>query len=63
MWQRLLERFVPIVDEDLSALDLRDGVGGATGSVHHLRTRVGHAAAPANRARAAYEGSISPLTS
>jgi hypothetical protein len=26
MWQQVLERFVPLVDEDLSSLDGRDGV-------------------------------------
>ena len=63
MWQRLLERFVPLMDDDVSALDRRDGVGGATGSVRHPRAGVGQAAAQAGRGRAAYKGSTSPLTS
>lgn len=28
MWQRLLDRIAPVMDEDLSELDRRDGVGG-----------------------------------
>ncbi|SDO81464.1 hypothetical protein SAMN04489867_0657 [Pedococcus dokdonensis] len=27
MWQQLLDRFVPLMDGDVSALDQRDGVG------------------------------------
>ena len=27
MWQRILDRIAPVMDEDLSELDRRDGVG------------------------------------
>lgn len=30
MWQLLLDRFVPLMDGDVSALDQRDGVGSTT---------------------------------
>lgn len=63
MWQRLLERFVPLMDEDVSSLDLRDGVGASSGSAPNLSRRVGATAAPASHTRTAYEGRISPLTS
>jgi hypothetical protein len=63
MWQRLLERFVPLMDEDVSSLDRRDGVGASSGSVPDLPRGVGAPAAPAGRTRTAYEGRISPLTS
>lgn len=29
MWQRILDRIAPVMDEDLSELDRRDGVGSA----------------------------------
>jgi hypothetical protein len=29
MWQLFLERFVPLVDDDVSALDRLDGVGAS----------------------------------
>lgn len=28
MWQRILDRIAPVMEEDLSELDRRDGVGG-----------------------------------
>jgi hypothetical protein len=63
MWQQLLERFVPLMDADVSSLDRRDGVGRSTGPVPTTRTRSTDATAPAGRTRTAYEGSINPLTS
>jgi hypothetical protein len=33
VWQRLLERVAPMVGEDVSVLDRRDGVGGASPTV------------------------------
>ena len=63
MWQRLLERFVPLMDEDVSSLDRRDGVGTSNDSAPALPRRVGAAAAPVSHIRTAYEGRISPLTS
>lgn len=63
MWQQLLERFVPLMGEDVSSLDRRDGVGASSASVPNLPRRVGSPAAAADRARTAYEGRISPLTS
>ena len=29
MWQRILDRIAPVMEEDLSELDRRDGVGGS----------------------------------
>ena len=29
MWQRILDRIAPVMQEDLSELDRRDGVGGS----------------------------------
>ena len=63
MWQQLLERFVPLMDGDVSALDRRDGVGRSTGPVLNGSAHPSDATAPAQQGRAAYEGSISPLTS
>lgn len=63
MWQHLLERFVPLMDDDVSALDRRDGVGGSTGLDLSVRGRASEQAASASRTRTAYEGSISPLAS
>ena len=33
MWQRLLDRFVPLMDGDVSALDQRDGLGRSTSPI------------------------------
>jgi hypothetical protein len=63
MWQQLLERFVPLMDADISTFDRRDGVGGSTGLVRNTPARTADSTAPAGRTRTAYEGSISPLTS
>ena len=63
MWQQLLERFVPLMDADVSTLDRRDGVGSSTGPVLSSHARGTEATVPAGRTRTAYEGSISPLTS
>lgn len=27
MWQLFLERFIPVMEDDVSVLDLRDGIG------------------------------------
>ena len=32
MWQLFLERFIPVMEDDTSMLDVRDGVGPAFGS-------------------------------
>lgn len=32
MWQLFLERFIPVMEDDTSVLDVRDGVGPALGS-------------------------------
>ncbi|MEO6413538.1 MAG: hypothetical protein ABIO48_13215 [Pedococcus sp.] len=63
MWQQLLERFVPLMDADVSTLDRRDGVGSSIGPGLSTHARSTDATAPAGRTRTAYEGSISPLTS
>lgn len=63
MWQQLLERFVPLMDDDVSALDRRDGVGGSAGLDLNIRTHAPEHAAPMSRSRTAYKGSISPLPS
>jgi len=63
MWQQLLERFVPLKDADVSTLDRRDGVGSSTGPVLTTHARGTDATSRALRARTAYEGSITPLTS
>ena len=63
MWQQLLERFVPLMDGDVSTLDRRDGVGWSTGLVLNRSAHASDTTAPAQHGRAAYEGSISPLTS
>ena len=63
MWQQLLERFVPLMDADISTLDRHDGVGGSAGPVLHTPIRASDQTAPASRTRTAYEGSISPLPS
>lgn len=39
MWQQLLDRFVPLMDGDVSALDQRDGVGSTS-----LTATPGHSA-------------------
>jgi hypothetical protein len=61
MWHRLLERFVPLMDPDVSSLDLRAGVGGATGPVQTMPGSAADSLAPAGRTHTAYQGSISPL--
>ena len=63
MWQQLLDRFVPLMDGDASALDRRDGVGTSTGLVATAQTRTADAPHAVARGRSAFEGSVSPLTS
>ena len=63
MWQQLLERFVPLMDADLSSLDRRDGVGGSLGPVPQVPARAAGQTVPAGRTGTAYRGSISPLPS
>jgi hypothetical protein len=63
MWQRLLDRFVPLMDGDVSALDQRDGVGSSTGHALTAPVRGAGVRATTGHAHAAYEGAISPLTS
>jgi hypothetical protein len=63
MWQQLLERFVPLMDGDVSTLDRRDGVARSTGLVLNGSVHPSDATAIGQQGRAAYEGSISPLTS
>ena len=63
MWQQLLERFVPLMDADVSSLDRRDGVGGSAGLDLNVPTRASDMTAPAGRTRTAYEGSFGPLPS
>lgn len=63
MWQQLLDRFVPLMDGDVSALDLRDGVGASTGLVVTAQARTAEAPVTATRGRSAFEGSVRPLTS
>ncbi|NYG05669.1 hypothetical protein BJ986_000156 [Phycicoccus badiiscoriae] len=55
MWQRLLERFVPLVDDDVSSLDRRDGVGVSSESVVDLRGARDQAG-PSRGSRTAYKG-------
>ena len=63
MWQQLLERFVPLMDGDASALDQRDGVGTSTGLATSAQIRTADTSLAAGRGRTAFEGSASPLTS
>jgi hypothetical protein len=63
MWQQLLDRFVPLMEGDSSALDQRDGVGASIGLVTAAQTRTADASLAAGRGRSAFEGSVSPLTS
>lgn len=63
MWQQLLERFVPLMDGDASALDQRDGVGASTGLVPSAQIRTADTSLAAGRGRTSFEGSASPLTS
>jgi hypothetical protein len=63
MWQHLLERFVPLMDADVSPLDERDGLASSTGALVTSPIRPAETATPVSRVRAAYEGSISPLPS
>lgn len=62
MWQQLLERFVPLMDDDISSLDRRDGVGWATGRLLNTSASASDSTAPAGRTRTVYKG-ISPLPS
>lgn len=53
MWQQLLDRFVPLMDGDVSALDQRDGVGStalATTSGQSAETAPAPVAAPSSQA-------------
>lgn len=63
MWQQLLDRFVPLMDGDASVLDQRDGVGGSTGLVSSAPARAVDGPVSLGRARSAFDGSASPLTS
>ncbi|WP_457253002.1 hypothetical protein [Pedococcus sp. P5_B7] len=63
MWQQLLDRFVPLMDGDASALDQRDGVGASLGMVSTVQARTADASRASGRGRSSFEGSISPLTS
>ena len=44
MWQLFLERFVPLVDDDVSALDRLDGVGASASRRVPTRDAAGPAA-------------------
>jgi 3-polyprenyl-4-hydroxybenzoate decarboxylase len=44
MWQLFLERFVPLVDDDVSALDRLDGVGASASRRKPSRDVAGAAA-------------------
>ena len=63
MWQQLLDRFVPLMDCDASPLDQRDGVGGSIAPLASVPGRTADAPLSVGRARTAFDGSISPLTS
>jgi hypothetical protein len=60
MWQQLLDRFIPLMDGEASALDQRDGVGSSSGLVP---TRTPDTSLAAGRGRSSFEGSASPLPS
>lgn len=60
MWQQLLDRFVPLMDGDVSALDQRDGVGARVGGVAAVQTRMHDA--EQHSGRATFDGSARPLT-
>ncbi|KRF29564.1 hypothetical protein [Phycicoccus sp. Soil802] len=62
MWQQLLDRFIPMMDGDSSALDQRDGVGASTGLATNAHART-EASLATGRGRSAFEGSVRPLTS
>ena len=62
MWQQLLDRFVPLMDGDASALDQRDGVGLSSGLATAAHRTV-ETPVTAGRGRSAFEGSASPLPS
>ncbi|MEP6855870.1 MAG: hypothetical protein ABJA33_10400 [Pedococcus sp.] len=32
MWQHFLEHFIPVMEDDPSTLDVRDGIGAALGA-------------------------------
>ncbi len=63
MWQRLLERFVPLVETDASWLDRCDGVGGSSGLALAGAVREARITAPTRRHQTAYDGGVSPLPS
>lgn len=63
MWQQLLDRFVPLMECDSSALDQRDGVGASIGPVSAAQSRTADASLVAGRGRSGFDGSVSPLTS
>ena len=63
MWQQLLDRFVPLMDCDASSLDHRDGVGGSIAPLASAQGRTADASVSVSRARTAFDGSVSPLTS
>ena len=45
MWQLFLERFIPVMEDDVSALDLRDGIGSTVAARSGGRESVGAAMA------------------
>lgn len=53
MWQLFLERFIPVLEDDPSFLDVRDGVGPSSAT----RSTVGEPLAAALHA----DGSVLPL--
>lgn len=63
MWQRLLERFVPHVEADVSWLDRCDGVGGSTGLTVAAAVRCAGLSVATRSDHTAYEGAGSPLPS
>ena len=63
MWQQLLDRFVPLMDGDVSALDQRDGVGTSLSPVATASSRSADAPVGAGRGRTSFDGSVSPLPS
>ena len=63
MWQQLLDRFVPLMDGDVSALDQRDGVGTTMGLVPTSTSRTADSPVAAGRGRTSFDGSVSALPS
>jgi hypothetical protein len=63
MWQRMLERFVPLMEADPSWLDRCDGVGGSSGLALAGAVREARLSVPTRKDHAAYDGAVSPLPS